>query len=132
MAYNPSRFISMTELAIHLGHVDADAPRSELRRVSRRLRTTLNHIEQSCSKKFLRRTGSGKNAPFKVTLVALRKHCPDLFDKRDEVLEAVRLVRDELKADIDELKQEVIRNDIAVKSRLSKLERVNARGPSGS
>jgi hypothetical protein len=117
--------LSMSQLAIALGYIDKDASKDDLRREARKLRTVLNRLEHGTGKTFLHRFGQGKNATIKTTIVALRKHCPDLFEHRDELLETLKEWRDQLHDDVDELKQQLMRETTTIKSRLTRIEQAD-------
>lgn len=75
---------------------------------SRRLQRILLAKEKRIRKKIMLRSGgAGNGARYLVTIWLLRKHCPELFDRRDELAVMIRSNMEKIENEIDDLRSVV-------------------------
>jgi SAM-dependent MidA family methyltransferase len=67
----------------------------------------LKKLEQTRGVKILIESGSGRGKRYRVTLATLREHHPDLFYRRDEVVEHMREYIEELDERFDAVTDKV-------------------------
>jgi hypothetical protein len=110
--------LSIRELAIEL-----KLP-GDLRTATRRLRRLLLARERSLGRKFMHRLGSSSRYVLRVTLAAVRRHCPELLARVGEAVPEGEVER--LKKEVDDLRLEVRtlrENDRAIGASVARLSR---------
>ncbi len=92
-----SPYLTLREAAAELGMGDGRIP-------SQRLRRMLLEREIGLGLRFMLR-GRSRNSPWRVTEPLLREHCPELFDRRDELAQMLRRELDVMRDQIIELRE---------------------------
>lgn len=91
-------YITLAEAAHSIGM------KGKPRYAARRLKRSLLAKERKQKKQImLRLNGPNGRTQFRVTLALLRKRCPELFDKRDEIAESLNAAIERLNDQIVEL-----------------------------
>jgi hypothetical protein len=99
--------------------------RGHARYIARRLKRVLLAKERRTKKPIMLRVeGPNGHVRYRVTLPLLRKRCPELFDRRDEIADLLGATFATLKSQISDL----YRRDAALKDAIKSLQR-NPMGP---
>lgn len=117
-----ARYLSLRKAVVELGLATAGDEKA-IQREARKLSNRLRSRQEELGKKFVRRSGAGRNAAILVTIPMLREHLPELFSRRDDLAGMIAKLRQQQEDERDRLRLDIGASISAIETRLARIER---------